>query len=157
LCLVKLKMLSKIIQFSSRNPKFLFLSDATGALVTALSWLVWKLFFAEQFNFHNDVLSGLIFYAVAMFCASMQFYLFAKKDYGSCIKFLVFGNICFVIILINLLYFFWNEISIFPKFYIAMEILIIFMLALLEVKVKKEISLICLDHLLIFMLNKYSL
>lgn len=135
-------MQARFIQYFTHNPKHLFLTDATGALVTALSWLVWKLFFIEQFNIYNDVLSGLIFYAVAMFCASMQFYLFARKDFGSCIKFLVFGNIGFVIILINLLYFFWNEISIFPKFYIAMEILVISILVLLEVKVKKEISLI---------------
>jgi FtsH-binding integral membrane protein len=133
-------MLARIIQYFVRNPKKLFLADAIGAIVTALSWLIWKLLFAEQFKFHSDVLSGLIFYAIALFCASMQFYLFAKRDFSRCINFLIFGNTGFVLILLSLLYYFWNEISIFPKFYMAFEILVIAILVLLEVRVKKEIS-----------------
>ena len=133
-------MLSRYIQYFTKKPKHLFLTDAVGAILTAISWLVWKLLFAEQFKFHSDVLNGLIFYAIAMFSASLQFYLFAKKDFGRCINFLVFGNVGFVFILINLLYFFWNEISICPKFYMVLEILVISILVLLEVKVKKEIS-----------------
>ena len=133
-------MQSRFILYFTKNPKHLFLTDAIGALITALSWLVWKLLFAEQFMVHNDILSGLIFYAIAMFCASMQFYLFVKKDFSRCINFIVLGNTGFVIILINLLYFFWDEISILPKFYMAFEILVISILVLFEVKVKKEIS-----------------
>ncbi len=133
-------MLARILQYFTRNPKKLFLTDAVGAIVTALSWLIWKLLFEGQFQFHIDVLNGLIFYAIAMFSASMQFYLFAKKDFGRCFNFLIIGNTGFVLILLSLLYYFWNENSIFPIFYMAFEILVIAILVLLEVRVKKEIS-----------------
>lgn len=129
-------MQSHIIQYFTKKPKHLFLTDAVGALVTALTWLVWKLLFAEQFKFHSDVLSGLIFYAIALFCASMQFYLFAKKDFRRCINFLIFGNTGFVIVLLLLLYFFWSEINVFPKIYMLLEILIVTSIVFLETKVK---------------------
>jgi hypothetical protein len=132
-------MQSRFIQYFTRNPKYLFLTDASGALVTAISWFAWKIFFADQFQFHSDVLSGLIFYAIALFSASLQFYLFAKKDIARCINFLVFGNVGFVIILINLLCFFWNEISILPRIYMMLECLIVSTLVYAEIKVKQNI------------------
>lgn len=132
-------MLSRYIQYFTKKPKHLFLTDAVGALITAFSWLVWILLFAEQFKFHNDVLSGLIFYAIALFCASMQFYLFAKKNYSRCINFIVFGNTGFVIILINLLCFFWDEISILPKLYMLFECLTVSVLVYIEFKVRKNL------------------
>lgn len=132
-------MQSRFIQYFTRKPKHLFLTDAVGALVTSISWLVWKLLFAEQFKFHNDVLSGLFFYAIALFCASMQFYLFAKKDFAKCINFIVFGNAGFVIILINLLCFFWDEISILPKLYMIFECLTVSILVYIEFKVRKNL------------------
>jgi hypothetical protein len=54
-------MQSSLIQYFTNNPLHLFLTDAVGAFVTSISWLVWKLHFAEQFKFQNYVLSGLIF------------------------------------------------------------------------------------------------
>jgi len=128
------------IQYFTKNPKQLFLTDAIGALVTALSWLVWKLFFGEQFLFHSDVLSGLIFYAVAMFCASMQFYLFAKRDFRRCINFLIFGNTGFVLILFNLLCFFWNDISVFAQVYMILELVILAIIITVELKVKNNLK-----------------
>jgi hypothetical protein len=132
-------MQSRFIQYFTKKPKHLFLTDAVGALVTSISWLVWKLLFAEQFKFHNDVLSGLFFYAIALFCASMQFYLFAKKDFAKCFNFIVFGNTGFVIILINLLCFFWDEISILPKLYMIFECLTVSILVYIEFKVRKNL------------------
>ena len=132
-------MLARIIQYFTRNPKKLFLTDAIGAIVTALSWLIWKLLFEGQFQFHVDVLNGLIFYAIAMFSASMQFYLFAKKDFRRCINFLIFGNTGFVLILLSLLYYFWNEISFLPKIYMLFECLIVSNLVYLEFKVKENL------------------
>jgi hypothetical protein len=132
-------MLARIIQYFVRNPKKLFLADAIGAIVTALSWLIWKLLFAEQFKFHSDVLSGLIFYAIALFCASMQFYLFAKRDFSRCINFLIFGNTGFVLILLSLLYYFWIEISFLPKIYMLLECIIVSNLVYLEFKVKENL------------------
>ena len=132
-------MLSRYIQYFTKKPKHLFLTDAVGALVTSISWLVWKLLFVEQFKFHNEVLSGLFFYAIALFCASMQFYLFAKKDFAKCINFIVFGNVGFVIILINLLCFFWDEISILPKLYMIFECLTVSILVYIEFKVRKNL------------------
>ena len=132
-------MLARIIQYFTRNPKKLFLTDAIGAIVTALSWLIWKLLFAEQFKFHSDVLSGLIFYAIALFCASMQFYLFAKRDFSRCINFLIFGNTGFVLILLSLFCYFWNEISFLPKIYMLFECLIVSNLVYLEFKVKENL------------------
>ncbi len=132
-------MQSRFIQYFTKKPKHLFLTDAVGALVTSISWLVWKLLFAEQFKFHNDVLSGLFFYAIALFCASMQFYLFAKKDFVKCFNFIVFGNTGFVIILINLLCFFWDEISILPKLYMIFECLTVSILVYIEFKVRKNL------------------
>jgi hypothetical protein len=132
-------MLARIIQYFTRNPKKLFLTDAIGAIVTALSWLIWKLLFEGQFQFHVDVLNGLIFYAIAMFSASMQFYLFAKKDFRRCINFLIFGNTGFVLILLSLLFYFWNEISFLPKIYMLFECLIVSNLVYLEFKVKENL------------------
>jgi hypothetical protein len=132
-------MLARIIQYFTRNPKKLFLTDAIGAIVTALSWLIWKLLFAEQFKFHSDVLSGLIFYAIALFCASMQFYLFAKRDFSRCINFLIFGNTGFVLIVLSLLYYFWIEISFLPKIYMLLECIIVSNLVYLEFKVKENL------------------
>jgi F0F1-type ATP synthase assembly protein I len=132
-------MLARIIQYFTRNPKKLFLTDAIGAIVTALSWLIWKLLFEGQFQFHVDVLNGLIFYAIAMFSASMQFYLFAKKDFRRCINFLIFGNTGFVLILLSLLYYFWNKISFLPKIYMLFECLIVSNLVYLEFKVKENL------------------
>jgi F0F1-type ATP synthase assembly protein I len=132
-------MLARIIQYFTRNPKKLFLTDAIGAIVTALSWLIWKLLFEGQFQFHVDVLNGLIFYAIAMFSASMQFYLFAKKDFRRCINFLIFGNTGFVLIVLSLLYYFWNEISFLPKIYMLFESLIVSNLVYLEFKVKENL------------------
>jgi hypothetical protein len=133
-------MLARIIQYFTRNPKKLFFTDAIGAIVTAISWLIWKMLFAEQFKFHSDILSGLIFYAIALFCASMQFYLFAKKDFRRCINFLIFGNTGFVLILLCLLYYFWIEISFLPKIYMLFECLIVSNLVYLEFKVKEKLS-----------------
>lgn len=133
-------MLSRFIQYFSKNPKHLFLTDALGALVTALSWIAWKFLFPDQFLFHSDVLSGLIFYAIALFCASMQFYLFAKRDLRRCINFLIFGNTGFVLILFNLLYFFWNEISIFPRIYMILECIVVSILVYLETSVQKALK-----------------
>ena len=132
-------MLARIIQYFTRNPKKLFLTDAIGAIVTALSWLIWKLLFAEQFKFHSDVLSGLIFYAIALFCTSMQFYLFAKRDFSRCINFLIFGNTGFVLIVLSLLYYFWIEISFLPKIYMLLECIIVSNLVYLEFKVKENL------------------
>lgn len=132
-------MLARIIQYFTRNPKKLFLTDAIGAIVTALSWLIWKLLFAEQFKFHSDMLSGLIFYAIALFCASMQFYLFAKRDFSRCINFLIFGNTGFVLIVLSLLYYFWIEISFLPKIYMLLECIIVSNLVYLEFKVKENL------------------
>ncbi len=132
-------MLARIIQYFTRNPKKLFLTDAIGAIVTALSWLIWKMLFAEQFKFHNDELSGLIFYAFALFCASMQFYLFAKKDFRRCINFIIYGNTGFILILLSLLYYFWNEISLLPKIYMLFECIIVSILVYIEFKVKQSL------------------
>ena len=133
-------MLARFVQYFIRNPKKLFLADAIGAIITALSWLTWKLLLADQFEFHIDVLNGLIFYAIAMVSASLQFYFFAKKDFGRCLKFLIFGNTGFIIVLIHLLYFFWNEISIFPRIYMILECIVVSILVYLEASLQKALK-----------------
>jgi hypothetical protein len=133
-------MLARFVQYFIRNPKKLFLADAIGAIITALSWLTWKLLLADQFKFHIDVLHGLIFYAIAMVSASLQFYFFAQKDFGRCLKFLIFGNTGFIIVLIHLLYFFWNEISIFPRIYMIFECIIVSILVFGEIKIRSALN-----------------
>jgi len=129
-------MHSRFIQYFTRNPKYLFLTDAIGALVTAISWFAWKIFFADQFQFNSDVLWGLVYYASALFCLSLQCYLFAKKNFHRCLKLIVWGNLGFVIVLLHLLYFFWNEMSIFPEIYMILECIIVSILVYLEISVR---------------------
>lgn len=133
-------MQSRFIQYFTRNPKYLFLTDAIGALVTAISWLAWMLFFEDQFKFHSDVLWGLVYYASALFCLSLQCYLFAKKNFHRCLKLIVWGNLGFIIILINLLCFFWNEISILPRIYMMLECLIVSTLVYCEASLEKQLK-----------------
>jgi FtsH-binding integral membrane protein len=94
----------------------------------------------RSFEFRNDLLNSLIFYAIAMVSASLQFYFFAKKDFGRCLKFLIFGNTGIIIVLLHLLYFFLNEISIFPRTYMIFECIVVSILIFLEASVQKALK-----------------
>lgn len=129
-------MITRLISYFSVKPHNLLLTDALGALVTALSWLIWMWFFKEFFQFNQLYLLGLFGLATGLFCLSLSGYLIRISNVPRYLRLVIFGNISFLLFLLGLLVYFWTSISLLPRIYMFSELLVVSGLIYIEIQVK---------------------
>lgn len=133
-------MISTWINKFISKPDWLMLIDALGAFVTALSWFFWIFFFSDLFDLNTVYLWILFLIASAMFVLSISFYLLHVRNYQRCFSLMILGNTLFLVYVVGLLLFFWEDFSLLPQIYMATELFIISVLIYIEFKVKNTLN-----------------
>lgn len=133
--------LKSIIQQLKSNPKNIFLIDGIGALITFLSLFGIGFWLQEYFGMPATILYSLgfvvVFYAIYSF--SCYFFLFDKignalKKWQSFLKVIIAANSLYCVILFFLLIYFYQSLTILGFTYFSLEISIITVLVILEMK-----------------------
>lgn len=133
--------IKSIVEQLKSKPKTIFLIDGIGALITFLSLFGIGFWLHEYFGMPQSVLYSLaiiaIFYCVyAFFCYFSLFDKFGKavKKWQCFLKVIIVANSLYCVLLFFLLIYFYQNITILGFIYFTLEISVITILVILEMK-----------------------
>ncbi len=133
--------IKSIVEQLKANPKVIFLIDGIGAFITFLSLFGIGFWVHHYFGMPQNVLYSLgfvvVFYGVYSF--SCYFFLFAKigkavKKWQSFLKVIIVANSLYCVIMSFLLIYFYQSLTVLGFTYFSLEISIITVLVILEMK-----------------------
>lgn len=125
-----------IIQFS-KNPKKLFLIDAIGAFVSAILILILSNF---NLGISTQNLTGLIAFAIGLSIYSIICFFSVHKKHIRFIRILTVTNLLYCILTFVMLIFHFSNLTIISLLYFPLELIIISLLIVFELKVSKSIE-----------------
>lgn len=134
-----------IVESLKANPKYIFLIDGIGALVTSFSLFGIAFFIQVHFGMHKTVLYILGFVVVfyALYSLSCYFLLFdkfgkSKKKWQSFLKVIIVANSFYCIVMSFLLVQFYQNLTVLGLTYFIFEIMVIVTLVFFEVKIASK-------------------
>lgn len=128
-------------EFFVNNPRKLFLLDSLGAILTAsmLFFVLRKL--NNFFGMPIIVLENLALLALCFAFYSIICFLFLKKNWSFYLHIIAFANLSYGLLTMFLLIAFYTQITWLDWFYFLTEIVVIFVLVYLELKVARALNL----------------
>lgn len=134
------KSIKKLIDQLSKKPKTLFLSDSLGAFFTAFFLFVVMRNLNQYFGMPTTIITYLAITA-SLFCIySATCFLFLKECWALCIKSIGIANLLYCGLTIGLLIKYYSSLTVLGTTYFLLELLIIYGLSYIELKVAREIN-----------------
>ena len=128
-------MQQQFIDKIAENPRRLFLVDGLGALLTAFSLGVILVRFEAYFGMPRSVLYILSAIACIYGFYSISCSFFTTSSWRSFLKVIAVANLLYCCITTGLVFYFYQRLTIFGVAYFLLEIIIIVVLAIVELKV----------------------
>jgi hypothetical protein len=118
-----------------QNPKYIFVLDGVGALLSLLGLLLLFLFFQKEVGFSTGVFGVLL--VAAMLLAAFDFFCYFKIEppYQRHMLMLAMGNIAYIIFTAVGLFYHAQQVSVFAWSYFLLELVILMALVVLELQV----------------------
>lgn len=130
-------MKENILLFITK-PKSLFLLDGFGALLTTLLLFFVLRTFNDFFGLSKNTLEYLAALALVFSIYSVSCYFFVRTHWKSFLKIICTANILYCILTIGILFYHYQNISIFGIAYFLGEIAVIAGIVFLEIKAIKK-------------------
>lgn len=127
------------------NPKNIFLLDGCGALLTTLLIFFVLRTFNDFFGLPKITLEYLAALALVFSIYSVSCFFLVKRNWKSFLKIICIANIIYSLLTIGLLFYHYQNISIFGVAYFLGEIVIIGGIVFVEIKAMKNKELILPD------------
>lgn len=122
-----------------KNPKKVFLIDASGALISLFSFwcIVYPL--ENYFTISSSVLLLLSVIAFTLFLYSFSCYMWIKQNWKPYLKTIIILNSLYILFSIGLIFYHFKKGSLFGIAYFILEIVVILAVLFVEIKVYKKI------------------
>ena len=127
--------MKKLIGYFAQKHKTLFLIDAIGALITAFFLGVIMLQYNEYFGMPKNILFNLSIIAICLCIYSATCFLFLKNSWAVFVQIIGIANLLYCALTIGFLIKFYPLLTIIGILYFLVEIVIIFFLSYIELKV----------------------
>ncbi|WP_378177921.1 hypothetical protein [Aquimarina sp. SS2-1] len=124
-----------MIKTLQNNPKQLFLIDGLGALLTIFFLTLVLTTYYEFIGMPKTTLYYLAFIVAIYAVYSFSCYFINPNKWQFLLKVIAFANLSYCIITIGCIYYFYENLTILGLAYFSLEILIIFILVILEFKI----------------------
>ncbi|MDI9257888.1 hypothetical protein [Flavobacterium sedimenticola] len=130
----------KTIQYFTSNPKYIFLADGFGALISAflLSSILFKL--EKIFGIPGQMLFILTIPPIGFAIYDLGCFLFFKKNYSLKLNIIASGNLAYCLLSLTLAFYYFNPITFWGWIYLLFEILIVSIVAIIELQISKKIN-----------------
>lgn len=125
--------LQSIINKKISNPRGIFLVDGVGAIISALLLFVLSCF-EELFGMPVTILNYLILIVLLFVGYSLTCYLLQVKNWQPFLKVIAVGNTLYGLITLVLVFYLYDQLTIFGISYFLIELLILTLLVQLEFK-----------------------
>ncbi|WP_127124052.1 hypothetical protein [Chryseotalea sanaruensis] len=124
--------LQSIIDKKISNPRGIFLIDGIGAIISVFFLFVLSRF--KEIGIPDGILHFLIFIAFIFAGYSFSCYLFQVKNWRTFLKVTALGNTFYGLTTLILIFYLYNQLSIFGISYFMVELLVLALLVQLEFK-----------------------
>jgi hypothetical protein len=124
--------LQSIIDKKISNPRGIFLIDGIGAIISAFFLFVLSRF--KEIDIPVSILHYLIFIALIFAVYSFSCYFFQVKNWRAFLKVIALGNTFYGLTTLILIFYLYNQLSIFGISYFMVELLVLALLVQLEFK-----------------------
>jgi len=121
----------QFIEILRKQPKQIFLIDGCGAFLTAVFLNVLTTF-QEYIGMSLNVLHALSCVAFIFAVYSISCYFLNPKNWQTLLKIIAVGNLTYCFLTIGYMYYFYERITMLGLLYFSIELLIIFILVILE-------------------------
>ena len=124
----------------SIKPKKLFLIDAIGALISS-TFIAFGVFYLDDFiGMPKKILIILSLIPILYFFYSFTNYLktYKNQNLKSPLRTIAISNLCYSVLTLSLLFYFYSIITVLEMTYFILEILILIILSIAELKASKE-------------------
>ena len=132
------KIINKLINHLTENPKTLFLIDSLGAMLTAFFLFVIMRLFNEYFGMPKTVFTYLFVIAICFCIYSATCFLFLKRHWTPFIRFISIANLLYCTLIIGLLIKYYPLLTKIETTYFLIEIIVICGLSYIELNVAKR-------------------
>jgi hypothetical protein len=132
--------LIKIIDYFSKEPRNLFLTDALGAGLTTLSLICILRYFNDYFGMPSNSLMVLSIIGSLYFAYSISCYFFLKNYWARCLRIISIFNLIYCLVTIMILSINFYTVTQIGLAYFLYEILIIMLIVMVELRVAKNID-----------------
>lgn len=129
-----MRMSKEFFKWISEEPKYLFLVDGVGAVISALLYFILLGNLVNVFGIPRNISYNLGFLAVVYAITSLTCFATQPKHWRIFLKIIAFANLLHCFITIALIYFLNGQITTLGILYIAIEVLIVVPLAIFELK-----------------------
>lgn len=127
-----------LICYFTKRPRLLLLIDGAGALVTAL--LLWLIPLALDFGLPEKVTSVLSFTAIGLAVYSFSCAGLVKTNYRPFLAGIALANLLYCVAIAILMALHYSQISVFGILYFSIEIVVISILVVTEVRVAHRVN-----------------
>lgn len=135
-----LKIKNKLIKFLSKNPKFLFLIDGSGAMLSASFLFVIARHFDKEFGISEKTLIYLSAIPSIFFVYSITCFLTLKNNWPPFIKLVIFFNLIYCFLTALLLSAYFPVATPTAKCYFILETMVVLFVVYLEFKTLLKIN-----------------
>lgn len=127
------------IDYFSRKPKTLFLVDGLGAVLTTFFLFFVLRPYYDYFGMSANILTYLSVIGLVYCAFSISCFFLLKKDWSPYLRIIGISNFLYCILTMNLLYAYYNGLTLIGLTYFLAEILVIIILAFIELSVANRL------------------
>lgn len=128
-------MLNKVIKWGIESPRRLIVADLLGATLSLISLtLIWFVF-ESLFDLPKTAISILITSATLLLGFDLFSLLSSRDKHNQQLQFIGIANVCYCVLSLCLAIIFYEDITLVGHIYLLLEILLVFLLAMVELKV----------------------
>ena len=128
-------LLKTAIENLATNPKKLMLIDSIGAFISATLLFIILSFFKEEFGLPKNILYLLFGMACLFFIYSICCFYLVDKRWRIFLSIIAVVNLLYCLLTAILLIIYFNSVTTLGYIYFVLEILIIYCLAYIEIKI----------------------
>jgi len=129
--------IKRSIDSLTSKPKIVFLIDGIGAVLTAVLLMAVVKTHDEYFRMPQEILTILAILALIFAIYSFSCFAFSDNNWQKLLKPIIVANLTYCILILGLLIYFYNKLTILDIIYFLGEVLIICGLAYIELKTLK--------------------
>lgn len=130
-----INVLRTTINYLTNKPKILFLTDASGAMLTTLLLFVVLRNFNEYFGLPKTILTFLSIISMCLCLYSTACFFFLKANWTPFIRIISYANLLYCVLIIGLLMTYNSVITTFGIVYFLVEVIIVCLLVYVELKI----------------------
>ena len=134
-------MLLPVIKYFSHLPRKLFLLDSFGSALTSFFLFIILRFFDDYFGVPVHILSRFLLVGLIFFLYSATCFLLLKRNWSSFIRLIGLGNLSYSSTSLVFIYYYFNMLTTLGVVYFFLEAIIVFFIALIELKVANHLTL----------------